>query len=90
MRSIYLFSKAAVEAPDFDATEIVEFSNLVTSQDNDVCERVQRGTASRSFEDGGVYPAKDVYVWDFNEMYRAHRAGGEAAWPEERLDHSLR
>jgi Rieske 2Fe-2S family protein len=90
IRSIYLFSKAAVEAPDFDPSEIVEFSNLVTGQDNAVCERVQRGTASRSFEDGGVYPEKDVYVWDFNEMYRAHRAGGPAAWPEERFDHSER
>ncbi len=90
IRSIYLFSKAAVEAPGFDPSEIVEFSNLVTGQDNDVCERVQRGTASRSFEDGGVYPAKDQYVWDFNEMYRAHRAGGQATWPEERFDQSLR
>ena len=81
VRSIYLFSKAAVRAPDFDATEIVRFSNLVTSQDNDVCERVTARYGVALVRGRRRLPAKDVYVWDFNEMYRAHPRRRRAAWP---------
>jgi glycine betaine catabolism A len=73
VRSIYLFHPDAIAAPDFDPTEIVQFSNLVTSQDNAVCEMAQRGLRSRSIRDGGVYPEKDEYVWEFNQRYLEHR-----------------
>jgi Rieske 2Fe-2S family protein len=65
----YLFSLEAVEDPDFDPTPIVEFNDRVGQQDNEVCERVQRGVTSRAF-DHGVFPAKDSWVLAFDERYR--------------------
>jgi Rieske 2Fe-2S family protein len=65
----YLFSPEAVEDPEFDPTPIVEFNDRVTRQDNEVCERVQRGVTSRAF-DHGVFPAKDAWVLAFDERYR--------------------
>ena len=49
------------------------------SQDNAVCERVQRGVRSRAF-DHGIFPAKDSWVLGFDERYpaatvRARRQG---------------
>ena len=39
----YLFNPEALEDPEFDPTPVVEFNELVTRQDNEACERVQRG-----------------------------------------------
>jgi glycine betaine catabolism A len=65
----YLFSPEAFEDPDFDPSPIVEFNDLVARQDNEVCERVQRGVASRAF-DHGVFPVKDSWVVGFDNRYR--------------------
>jgi Rieske 2Fe-2S family protein len=65
----YLFSPEAFEDPDFDPTPVVEFNDLVMQQDNEVCERVQRGVTSRAF-DHGVFPVKDAWVLAFEERYR--------------------
>ena len=65
----YLFSPEAFEDPDFDPTPIVEFNDRVTRQDNEVCERVQRGVTSRAF-DHGIFPAKDSWVLAFDDRYR--------------------
>ena len=65
----YLFSPEALEDPDFDPTPVVEFNERVTRQDNEACERVQRGVTSRAF-DHGVFPAKDSWVHRFDERYR--------------------
>jgi Rieske 2Fe-2S family protein len=67
--SEYLFVAEAVDAPDFDPREIVEFSELVAGQDYEVCERVQRGISSRAFTKG-VYADKDSMAHEFNEWYR--------------------
>ena len=75
IRSIYLFHPDAIAAPDFDPASVIEFSNLVTGQDNAVCEMAQRGLRSRSIKDGGVYPEKDEYVYEFNQHYLTHRDG---------------
>jgi Rieske 2Fe-2S family protein len=64
----YLFSPEAFDDPDFDPSPVVEFNELVTRQDNEVCERVQRGVTSRAF-DHGVFPAKDAWVHRFDERY---------------------
>ena len=64
----YLFSPAALDDPDFDPTPVVEFNERVTRQDNEACERVQRGVASRAF-DHGVFPAKDRWVHRFDQRY---------------------
>ena len=64
----YLFSPEAVADPDFDPGPVVEFNELVIQQDNDACERVQRGVTSRAFEHG-VFPAKDSWVYEFDQRY---------------------
>jgi Rieske 2Fe-2S family protein len=68
----YLFHPDTINAPDFDPSGLVEFGELVGGQDNDVCERVQRGVSSQAFTHG-VYPEKDKYVYEFNQRYLAER-----------------
>lgn len=70
----YLFHPDALADPDFDPTPVVEFNELVTTQDNTVCEGAQRGVQSRAF-DHGVFPAKDAWVFEFDERYRRERDG---------------
>jgi Rieske 2Fe-2S family protein len=64
----YLFSPEALEDPEFDPSPVIQFNELVTSQDNEACERVQRGVTSRAF-DHGVFPAKDAWVHGFDQRY---------------------
>ncbi len=64
----YLFSPEAFDDPDFDPQPVIDFNELVTRQDNEVCERVQRGVRSRAFQ-YGVFPAKDSYVYAFDQRY---------------------
>jgi Rieske 2Fe-2S family protein len=64
----YLFSPEAFDDPDFDPSPVVEFNERVTHQDNEACERVQRGVTSRAF-DHGVFPAKDAWVHGFDQRY---------------------
>ena len=68
----YLFRPEVVAEPDFDPTEVVEFSELVAHQDYVVCERVQAGVRSRAF-DHGVYAEKDELPYAFNQTYLAAR-----------------
>jgi Rieske 2Fe-2S family protein len=70
----YLFHPDAIAAPDFDPSVLVQFGELVGGQDNDVCERVQRGVSSQAFTHG-VYPEKDQYVYEFNQRYLRERDG---------------
>ena len=53
----------------------MDFGELVAGQDNDICERVQRGVGSQAFTHG-VYPEKDQYVHEFNQRYLRERDGG--------------
>jgi len=64
----YMFSPEALEDPEFDPSSVVEFNERVTRQDNEVCERVQRGVTSRAFTHG-VFPAKDASVHIFDQRY---------------------
>lgn len=64
----YLFHPDALADPGFDPTSVVEFNELVTRQDNDVCERVQQGVSSRCFSHG-LLSAKDSYVIALTERY---------------------
>ena len=68
----YLFRPEVVADPDFDPTEVVEFSELVAHQDYAVCERVQLGVQSRAF-DHGVFSEKDALPYAFNQTYLAAR-----------------
>jgi len=71
----YLFSPEAFEDPDFDPKPVIDFNELVTRQDNEACERVQRGVTSRAF-DHGVFPAKDAWVYAFDQRYLRDVEGG--------------
>lgn len=71
----YLFLPEDVATQDFDPQPVVDFCELVAGQDYAVSERVQRGITSRGFSHG-VYPARDDYVHQFNEYYRAVMASG--------------
>jgi glycine betaine catabolism A len=64
----YLFSPEAFDDPEFDPKPVIDFNELVTRQDNEACERVQRGVTSRAF-DHGVFPAKDAWVHAFDQRY---------------------
>jgi glycine betaine catabolism A len=70
----YLFHPDVIAAEGFDPSEIVEFVELVAHQDYVVCERVQRGVASRAFTHG-VLAAKDGLLASFNDRYRQAMAG---------------
>jgi len=48
----YLFASETPAADGFDPSDVVAFDELVIAQDNDICERVQRGVRSRSFVTG--------------------------------------
>jgi phenylpropionate dioxygenase-like ring-hydroxylating dioxygenase large terminal subunit len=67
----YLFAADTIADPEFDPTEVVEFSELVGRQDYDVSERVQRGVSSRYF-DHGVLAPQDYLIVDFLATYRSH------------------
>jgi Rieske 2Fe-2S family protein len=68
----YLFRPEVIDEPGFDPSEVVEFNELVASQDYAVCERVQQGVRSRAF-DHGVYAEKDDLPYRFNRTYLAAR-----------------
>lgn len=60
-----LFTREAVESPDFDPSDVVDFWDLTNRQDWLLCERVQLGAASRGFRQGPYHPAEDcVHVFD--------------------------
>ncbi len=69
----YLFHPETMAAAGFDPTAVVDFNELVAGQDNAVCERVQRGVASRSFDGGGVLAEKDAVLAAISEVYLASR-----------------
>jgi Rieske 2Fe-2S family protein len=70
----YLFRPEALDDAA-EIAEIVEFNELVNSQDYAVCERVQRGVRSRAF-DHGVFAAKDELPLAFKRRYLAARDAG--------------
>lgn len=69
----YLFHPDTMGAPGFDPTAIVDFNEMVAGQDNVVCERVQRGVSSRSFDAGGVLAEKDAVLSAISGVYLASR-----------------
>ena len=60
--------RGASTTPSSTRPRWCEFNELVTRQDNEACERVQRGVTSRAF-DHGVFPAKDSWVHGFDQRY---------------------
>ena len=54
-----LFTETAVEAADFDPSDAGELWELVNQQDWAICESVQRGMTSRSYQHGWFAPMED-------------------------------
>jgi glycine betaine catabolism A len=68
--SEYLFRPEVIADPTvFKPEPVVEFWDLISKQDWDVCERAQTGVGSRAFTTG-VYPRQDRFLYWFNEEYR--------------------
>jgi Rieske 2Fe-2S family protein len=68
--SEYLFRPETIAGPSFKPEPVVEFWDLISKQDWEVCARAQTGVGSRSFTTG-VYPRQDRFLYWFNEEYRA-------------------
>ena len=69
----FLFHPAEMAKPNFDASDAVEFWDLVNRQDWAICEGVQRGMRSRVFE-FGYYAPMESYSLDIRR-YIADRLG---------------
>jgi Rieske 2Fe-2S family protein len=67
--SEYLFRPETIAGPEFHPEPVVEFWDLISKQDWDVCARAQTGVGSRSYVTG-VYPRQDRFLYWFNEEYR--------------------
>lgn len=67
--SEYLFRPETIADPAFQPGPVVEFWDLISKQDWQVCERAQTGVSSRAFK-RGVFPRQDRFLFDFNERYR--------------------
>ncbi len=67
--SEYLFRPETITGSDFKPEPVVEFWDLISKQDWDVCARAQTGVGSRSYTTG-IYPRQDRFLYWFNEEYR--------------------
>ena len=68
--SEYLFRPEVIADPDaFKPEPVVEFWDLISRQDWEVCARAQNGVGSRAYT-SGVYPRQDRFLYWFNEEYR--------------------
>ena len=76
--SEFLFRPETIERNGFDPSEVVEFRDLVATQDWRVCELAQRGVRSRSYRHG-VYPRQEKYLYGFNQRYLAARGSMDPA-----------
>ncbi len=64
----FLFHPDAIATPGFDPQPIIDFNVLVGNQDNVVCEAVQRGVTSKSFDHGVLTPKDEGVIW-FTQHY---------------------
>lgn len=70
LRVEYLFSPQTLADPSFDLRNIVDFTNLVMTEDAQVCELNQRGLRAAPHERGVVMPEEYV-IRQFHEWLRA-------------------
>lgn len=68
--SEFLFRPETIADPAlFKPEPVVEFWDLISKQDWDVCARAQTGVGSRAFTTG-IYPRQDRFLYWFNEEWR--------------------
>lgn len=61
----WLFTAAAVGAPDFDPSDVVQFWDTTNRQDWALCERAQAGVGSRGYRPGPYQSSEDcVHIFD--------------------------
>ena len=74
LRVEYLFAREMLESPQFDLGNIVEFTNLVMSEDAEVCELNQRGLRALAHARGVVMPeeyvVKQLHDWIKTQLRR--------------------
>jgi len=73
LRVEYLFSPQTLEDPRFDLRNIVDFTNLVMTEDAQVCEINQQGLRARPHARGVVMPEEYV-IRQFHEWLHAELA----------------
>jgi Rieske 2Fe-2S family protein len=73
LRVEYLFSAQTLADPDFDMRNVVEFTNLVMTEDAEVCELNQSGLHAAPHARGVVMPEEYV-IRQFHEWLRAELA----------------
>jgi Rieske 2Fe-2S family protein len=75
LRVEYLFSPDTLARPDFDMRNVVDFTNLVMTEDADVCELNQQGLHAGPHVRGVVMPEEYVirqfHEWVASELTRA-------------------
>jgi Rieske 2Fe-2S family protein len=65
----FLFDAEEMQRPGFDASDAVEFWDVVNRQDWKICESVQRGMSARPFTSGYYAPMED-YALDIRRYIR--------------------
>jgi Rieske 2Fe-2S family protein len=74
MRVEYLFSSESLAHPEFDLRNVVDFTNLVMTEDAEVCELNQRGLRAAPHVRGVVMPEEYVirqfHQWVNSELTR--------------------
>jgi Rieske 2Fe-2S family protein len=73
LRVEYLFSPQTLAEPGFDLRNVVDFTNLVMTEDAEVCELNQRGLKARAHARGVVMPEEYV-IRQFHDWVRAELA----------------
>jgi glycine betaine catabolism A len=75
LRVEYLFSAQTLADPNFDMRNIVDFTNLVMTEDAEVCELNQRGLRAAPHVRGVVMPEeyviRQLHEWIHSELARA-------------------
>jgi glycine betaine catabolism A len=73
LRVEYLFSPQTLSDPDFDMRNVVDFTNLVMTEDAQVCELNQQGLRAGPHARGVIMPEEYV-IRQFHEWLRAELA----------------
>jgi glycine betaine catabolism A len=73
MRVEYLFSRETLAKPTFDMSKVVDFTNLVMTEDAEVCELNQRGLHAAPHARGVVMPEEYV-IRQFHEWINSELA----------------
>jgi Rieske 2Fe-2S family protein len=77
LRVEYLFSRETLAAPGFDMQAVVDFTNLVMTEDAEVCEINQRGLHALSHSRGVIMP-EEYIIRQFHQWVNAELARAQS------------